>query len=486
MYELLLTKNSSVIIGPVAWVLGKIMEGIFFLLDKIASLYGGTANIGVAIIIFTIIIYLLLLPLTYKQQKFSKMSAKMNPEIQKIQAKYKDNKDPAAMQAMQDETKAVYAKYGVSPSGSCIQLLIQMPILFALYRVIYAIPAYVPMIKNEFMDLVNALLGINDAGALTNPGMFVKTFKFIQGLTTAVSYKKQFKPEFFNIETISLTNVSQNLITAENASENIASAQNTVIDILNRATSLEWDSLKASFPDLTTLIDSTTSALAKYNSFLGINIGYSPKDTIFSQLGINTIAEFKNINFSNASFWIIFVSLMIPILAAVTQWIGVKLTPNPQADNNKNQDDNPMASSMKMMNTLMPIMSLFFCFSLPAGMGIYWIVGAVIRSIQQVCINKYLDGIDIDKVIEENTAKYNEKLKKKGVFAQNLAAKASTNTKFVNPYSKTAKPDDFKSSSNVKKPTQSSSSGSYSGSAKPGSLAAKANMVKDFNEKNNK
>ena len=127
MYELLLTKNGTFIIGQVAWVLGKLMEGIFFVLDKIAALWGGTANIGVAIIIFTIIIYLLMLPLTIKQQKFSKMSAIMNPEIQAIQAKYKGTKDPDLMQQMQQETSAVYAKYGVSPSGSCVQLLIQMP-----------------------------------------------------------------------------------------------------------------------------------------------------------------------------------------------------------------------------------------------------------------------------------------------------------------------------------------------------------------------
>ena len=123
MYELLLTKNSTLIIGQVAWVLGKLMNGIVFVLDKIASLYGGTANLGVAIIIFTVIIYLLMLPLTIKQQKFSKMSAIMNPEIQAIQAKYKDRKDNDSMAAMNQETQAVYAKYGVSPTGSLGLLL---------------------------------------------------------------------------------------------------------------------------------------------------------------------------------------------------------------------------------------------------------------------------------------------------------------------------------------------------------------------------
>ena len=88
MSGILLTPYSGMILGPIAKVLGYLMNGIFILLDKI-----GVPNTGLAIIIFTIVIYLLLMPLTIKQQKFSKLSAKMNPEIQAIQAKYKGKKD---------------------------------------------------------------------------------------------------------------------------------------------------------------------------------------------------------------------------------------------------------------------------------------------------------------------------------------------------------------------------------------------------------
>ena len=256
MYELLLTKNGTFIIGQVAWVLGKLMEGIFFVLDKIASLWGGTANIGVAIIIFTVIIYLLMLPLTIKQQKFSKMSAIMNPEIQAIQAKYKGTKDPDLMQQMQQETSAVYAKYGVSPSGSCVQLLIQMPILFALYRVIYAIPAYVPMVKNVFMDTVNSMMGLNSTGTvMENPEVFMNSAKFLQdthldekakainNISSFIAYKKQFKPEFLNIDTISIDNITANFINSNDALSNIDTTRNTFIDVLNRASSTDWNYL---------------------------------------------------------------------------------------------------------------------------------------------------------------------------------------------------------------------------------------------------
>ena len=88
MNGILLTQNSTFIIGQVAWLLGKIMEGIFEVLNLI-----GIPNIGLAIILFTIVVNLLMMPLTIKQQKFSKFSAKMNPELKAIQKKYANKKD---------------------------------------------------------------------------------------------------------------------------------------------------------------------------------------------------------------------------------------------------------------------------------------------------------------------------------------------------------------------------------------------------------
>ena len=166
MNLILLTQNTTPIIGQIAWLLGKIMNGIFYLIDLI-----GIPNVGLAIILFTIVVNLLMLPLNIKQQKFSKLSAKMNPEIQAIQQKYKGkNQDQQAMMAQQQEINAVYAKYGVSPSGSCVQLLIQMPILFALYRVIYAMPAYVTKIGNTFRVLADKIIAADGGEFLQNTG----------------------------------------------------------------------------------------------------------------------------------------------------------------------------------------------------------------------------------------------------------------------------------------------------------------------------
>ena len=129
------------IVKWVAEVMGWLMNGIY----KI-----GIHNLGLCIILFTIIIYAFMIPLQIKQQKFSKMNAVMSPELQKISKKYRGKKDQASQMKMQEETMAVYEKYGVSPTGSCLQLFIQMPIFFALYQVIINIPGYIGEIKAIF------------------------------------------------------------------------------------------------------------------------------------------------------------------------------------------------------------------------------------------------------------------------------------------------------------------------------------------------
>ncbi|MBQ0035878.1 MAG: YidC/Oxa1 family membrane protein insertase, partial [Firmicutes bacterium] len=116
MQYLVLTQYSGKILGPIAkYILGPILNGIFIFLDWLPG--KNSANVGVAIFLFTIVIYILLLPLTIKQQKYSKLQAKMQPEIQAIQNKYKNKKDQDSQMAMNQEIQAVYQSYGVSPSG---------------------------------------------------------------------------------------------------------------------------------------------------------------------------------------------------------------------------------------------------------------------------------------------------------------------------------------------------------------------------------
>ena len=128
---MILTKAGS-ILGPIATVLGYIMDILFRFTDIF-----GIFNVGLCIILFTIVMKTLMIPLTIKQQKTTKLMSVMNPEIQAIQKKYKGKTDNESLQRQNVEVQAVYEKYGTSMTGGCLPLLIQMPILFALYRVIY-------------------------------------------------------------------------------------------------------------------------------------------------------------------------------------------------------------------------------------------------------------------------------------------------------------------------------------------------------------
>ena len=260
MLGLLATQHSGFLLGPIAKLLGWVMDAIFNLMDSLFNIQ----NVGLSIILFTIVIYMFMLPLTYKQQKFSKMNSKMSPEIKAIQKKYAGKQDQASMMAMQDETKAVYAKYGVSPSGSCVQLLIQMPILFALYRVIYNVPAYINGVKEVFMPLVNKLLTMDGAVAYmtevgTGLGISEKKFDFTQA--------------------------------------------NTFVDVLNKFQSAEWLGLTEKYPELSELILNTQAEIDQMNTFLGINIAYSPSNLLKA-----------------GSFALAIGAIAIPVLAALTQW----------------------------------------------------------------------------------------------------------------------------------------------------------------------
>lgn len=451
MIGIILTQDNGFILGPIAKILGYLMEGIFSLLDLI-----GIPNIGLSIILFTIVIYLLLMPLTIKQQKFSKLSAKMNPELQAIQAKYKNKKDNDSMMAMNAETQAVYAKYGVSPSGSCIQLLIQMPILFALYRVIYAIPAYVGKVGDTFRVLADKIISVDNGAFLQNSGN--------ESITKIVS------------------------MYGKNMTE--GNLQNGIVDVLNKLTSTDMN-LVAEHYNLSSLQYNgeyivsqigvngevvTRGLIEKYNNFLGINIGNSPSFMVSEAW-----------NATDGIQWLMIIAaLLIPFLSAVTQWINVKLMP--QASTGQNDQQNSMAQSMKTMNMMMPIMSAFFCFTLPAGMGVYWIAGSVVRSIQQVIINRHIDKIDIDELINKNVEKKNKKLEKAGIDPNTLNKNASLNTRNINTSksSMSSKAQVKSMSQNEREEALKKSTEYYNKNAKPGSIASKANMVKQYNEKNNK
>ena len=437
MYFTLLTPNSTPIFRYIVWVLGKIMEGIFFCLNKI-----GIPNIGLSIILFTIFVNVCMIPLTYKQQKFSKLSMKMNPEIKAIQKKYEGRKDQDSMMKMNAETQAVYAKYGVSPTGSCAYLLIQMPILFALYRVIYQIPAYVTRIGNTFRVLADKIVSVDNGAYITSNSAV------LESVTKALQmYSKNLKIE--------------------------GNLTNGIIDVLNRTSSSDMARISsfyglsdATFEGSRILSFGGEKGLIDiYNNFLGLNIG-------------NTPWNIMKTSFTEHSYLIMIMAVLIPLVSGFTQWLSVKLAPNQAQPTGDNSQADSMAQSMKTMNVMMPMMSVWFCFTLPAGMGIYWIANAVVRIILQIFMNKKIDKIDFDELIAKNSEKSKKKLEKMQAAQAQMQNYANVNTRSIQNKASYVNKDASADSSD----DTTSAPASYA----PGSMAAKANMVSEFNKRNNK
>ncbi|WP_138373373.1 MULTISPECIES: YidC/Oxa1 family membrane protein insertase [Oscillospiraceae] len=424
MEGLLLTQSSAPIVGQISWLLGHLMNGIFSVLSNVFHI----ENIGLCIIIFTIIIYTLLLPLTYKQQKASKLTVVMNPELRRIQNKYKNKKDQASMMKMQEETKMVYEKYGTSMMGGCSQLLIQLPILWGLFYVIRNIPAYVDGIKEVYMPLVNQLLSTEGGQAA--------------------------------MEALGKTNAI-----AMDPSRYKFSQPNVMVDALYKFQESSWDTLADKLPDLESLIRSTQDSLTHLNSFLGINIAETPLNIFMNSIQTGAVIA-------------AILALSIPIISALTQYISMKLSPTAAPTENDSSDDS-MVNSMNAMMKIMPLFSVIMCFTFPSGIGLYWIASAVVRMIQQLAINKYLSRISIEELIEKNQKKAAKKREKKGTNAQKLSEMAQVHARSIEE-PKQKKMTEKEREEALQRAAEKSKN------AKSGSLAAKANLVRQYNESNHK
>ncbi len=351
-------------VWPFIWVFGQIMSGIMWLLDQV-NIY----NIALCIVLFTIVTKMLLLPFTIKQQKTARMQAIIQPEIQALQKKYQGKTDSISRQKMYEEQQAIQQKYGVSMFSGCLPMLLQMPILFALYPVIYRMSKYVP---------------------------------------------------HYNV-------LESRLCPGGVASET-------------------WNNMWM---------------------LLGINLQEAPG-------------------------WRLTPAILIPILVAVTQFLSTKLLTSRQT-----QGQEGAMGAMKAMNYVMPLMLGVFAVSFPAFLGLYWLVQSLVMAIQQLIINKKLDKIPIEELIRQNVEKANKKRARKGLppisekanMSTRQMGSASNNANSLASRAAAGKKTDYSGLSAEEKEAMVRESKEYyakKAAAAPGSLAAKANMVRDYNERNKK
>ncbi|MCF0142066.1 MAG: YidC/Oxa1 family membrane protein insertase [Parasporobacterium sp.] len=384
----------------------------------------GIANIGVVIILFTLIVKCVLLPLTIRQQKFTKLTNYMQPEIRAIQAKYQGRKDQESMAAMQAETKAVYQKYGVSQAGGCLQTVIQMPVLIALYGSLRQLSFAIPDLARPLTNVLNVIDGAS-ASVKEAIGTTINTV-------------------FVNPE---------------------ATLNSRIASLYNLPTK-GWNELTAMFTGKEAeTITSNHEAMLSVNSFLGMDLSQSPW-TIMTGGGWGILVVF------------------LPLFAGFSQWLSFKLS---QTKDSATDDTGSAAASAKSMQYMMPLMSVFFCFTLSASLGLYWCIGSVFQVVLQIFINRHYRKIDMKEFVAKNMAKAKakqekEKAKRKPAKGEKpagvISAAAATNTKNIERADEPKRPLTLAEKAGLSVDDQ----GEVKTAPNPNSLAGRAAVVAQYNE----
>lgn len=418
-------------LGPFAWFFGKIFNFIYNLLANDQ----GIANLGICIILFTVVVKLILFPLTFNQQKSTKINSFIQPEISKIQKKYKDKKDQASMMKQQKEVQEVYDKYGTSMTNGCLPLLIQLPFLYALYAVIRNVPAYVDKVKEMYTPIAQGVIDAKGTGKeMIN---FFTNFTDTNNIVNASTVVKQLSKSLTNGNTIGMNNV---------------------IDVISK---FDVNSLNQLADTLKMNVTQSINSIEKVNSFfLGINVLEAPGYKLS---------------------W----ALIIPVATALFQYLSMKVT----STNQNTQGDN-MAQSMKSMQIIMPLFTGFLCITLPVYIGIYWAFSALISMITQLGVNFYYDHTNMDEILEKQMEKAAEKKKKNGgkkSFMQRMMEQSQEQQEQMEKKEAMRKNSSkslksYVPSEEAKNAVEAKSNKQY----KSGSIGAKANIMLQYNNSEKK
>ena len=390
------------ILKPFAWIMGMILNAIYKLVAAM-----GIQNIALCIVVFTIVVKMITLPLTIKQQKFAKVSALMTPEIKALQEKYKniDRSDREAMQRYTMEQQAIYQKYGSSPLGGCLPLLIMLPIIFALYRVIYAIPAYVTdvntLYKNVATDVTAISKDIDSDFSEYEITKAVYEFYTAEGVTlrSAKDTEKSFSiTDMIDVFSVYNTGVWEDFRSGKNLD---------VRDKNGFSLTMNWNMLANS--------DAFKKAMEKRS------------DDIDKILKVNGLGKYSILDAPGYHF----PAILLPILAFLLQYLTGKLNTMNTKKNGKKEEE-PMPG-MGAMNTILPVMSGVFCIFMPIGVGIYWVVTSAVTIVQQLSINKYLERYNVEDIVAQNEAKVAEHNEKYGIYSkkEGMSAIAKSSTKSI-------------------------------------------------------
>ncbi len=348
-----------------------IMIALGFILDLFYRFIG---NYGFAIILFTVFIKLLLFPLDLKQKKSLLKTQKIQPLLMEVQKKYANDKERQSQ-----ETMKLYQKFGINPMSGCLPMLIQLPIIFALYWVVRKPIAY--------------MMGVG-AGDI---------WRIAEAFNTWAAANTDALPEAIkNIVPLTYQKGLGNTNTFGSHEIQIAQLLFKHPEILNHPAILAWE--QGLRPIDFTFFGMDLSSIPNLSAFFGMFIG-----------------KFSAITKDVALLWI------IPILSGFSSWLSSKVA-SPSKEKEKKDKNivlseeekaenkaNPSTDTMKSMTAIMPIFSTWFAFTLPAAVGLYWTVSNLIQILQHTLVSKFIKSDISEEDIEGeiNNVKKSRKNRKK-------------------------------------------------------------------------
>ena len=310
------------------------MRLLGFLLQFFHNIAG---SYGMAIILFTVFIKLLLLPLNIKQHKSLSKTQKIQPYLAQLQKKYGNDKEK-----LNQETMKLYSKYGINPMGGCLPTVVQLPIIMALYWVIKKPITYIIGVDaSEIWRIIMAFSEWAEVyianGGILNEALTTLTVENFGNYEIQVAQQMFLHPEILNHEYIA--------------------------------------SAGGALPHITPI---------SFN-FFGLDLSETPN------LGALLGAIFGNISGITREVMLLWI---IPLLSGLTSFLTSKFSPtstNKKPDDGVIDPNKPKApDTMKTMMYIMPLFSVWITFTLPAGVGLYWIVSNILSLAQQLVFNKYL------------------------------------------------------------------------------------------------
>jgi len=339
------------IVGPIAAVFGFILDLLFNLVYAITP----NNSLGFAIILLTVVAMVIMLPLGVKTQRSMTKMQQLGPEVEKIKAKYGDTTDAELKRKMNAEIQALYGKHKINPLGGCLPMIIQMPLFFALLFIMQQTFLYVGTLNDLYLNLADYIQQYPNYLEIMAPisRPFIPDAWYRNGYEIARHIGGFVNANGVQVGPMSyaaaVEAVGGNYINLTNA--------NHMARVLSRFTTDDWY----------TVISQMPNAYAAPLREL-----YAYKTSIEHFFGLPLLEN-------SGMRWPGVIIPFFTVLTTVGQsWLS-QLVNKPKDERAKTQQT--------IMMVVMPLFMGFITITMPAGVGLYWIVSNLFRLVQQLVMN---------------------------------------------------------------------------------------------------